>query len=231
MTAEPLVLLPGFMCDGRLFWHQMTAFSSERGVMVCPLRGDTIEAMAAAVLAMAPPTFAVAGHWLGGLVALDLLRQAPERITRLALIDVSPLSETPLVAGAREHRIVKARTGKLDEAMLEEVPANALAPGPNKQNIQAMMLDMAAALGPDVFDAQSHALMRRPDLQRALRSTKLYTTLVCGEYDTICPPRRHEFLAELMPNARCTQISGAGHLAPLEQPEAVTEALRTWLRD
>ncbi len=228
MISEPLLFLPGFMCDARLFWHQILAFSVERPVMVMPLLGDTIEEMAEAVLTAAPARFALVGHWLGGLVAMEMLRRAPERISQIALVDVSPLPESPQQAAARETRIVGARTGRLDEVMLDEIPASALAPGPGQREVQAMVLEMAESLGPEVFTRQSRALMRRPDQQRALRNTKVRAMLICGEYDTICPPRRHQFLAELMPHAEFRLILSAGHLSPLEQPEKVTHALRDW---
>ncbi|MBC7144725.1 MAG: alpha/beta hydrolase [Thioclava marina] len=229
MPNDPLVFLPGFMCDARLFWHQLQDLSSERSVMVARLRGSTIEEMAQAVLADAPTRFALAGHWLGGVVAIEILRRAPERVSQLALIDVSPLPETPQVAASRETRIVGARTGRLDEMMLDEIPSDSLAPGAGRATVQALMLEMAAALGPDAFERQSRALMRRPDLQRTLRNTKTRALLMCGEYDRICPPRRHEFLAELMPHAEYRLILGAGHMSPLEQPEKITQGLRDWL--
>lgn len=229
MSPVPMVFLPGFMCDARLFWHQIIDFSTDRAVIVVPLLGHTIEEMAEAVLAQLPPRFSLVGHWLGGLVAMEILRRAPERVAEIALIDVSPLAESPQVAALREPRIVHARTGRLDEAVLEEIPAAALAPGEARAEVQAMLLEMAGALGPEVFTTQSRALMRRPDQQRALRNTRVRAVLICGEYDTICPPRRHEFLAELMPHAEFRLILGAGHLSPLEQPVKVTRALRDWL--
>lgn len=229
MSPVPLVFMPGFMCDARLFWHQILDFSTDRAVIVAPLLGASIEEMAEAALAIAPPRFALIGHWLGGIVAMEMLRRAPARISEIAMLDVSPLPETPATAALREPRIIRARTGRLDEVMLEEVPASALAPGPARTEVQAMLLDMAGRLGPEVFTSQSRALMRRPDQQRALRNTKVRAMLICGEFDTICPPRRHEFLAELMPHATFRPILGAGHLAPLEQPQKVSAALRDWL--
>ena len=113
--------------------------------------------------------------------------------------------------------------------MLAEIPPAALAPGESRPLAQALMLEMAAALGPDRFTEQSRALMRRPDQQRALRNIKTRALIMCGEYDTICPPRRHEFLAELMPHATFQLILDAGHLSPLEQPEKVTQSIAGWL--
>ncbi|KEP70847.1 alpha/beta hydrolase [Thioclava dalianensis] len=229
MQDDPLIFLPGFMCDARLFWHQVQELSTDRSVFVARLRGATIEEMAQQVLAQAPPRFAMVGHWLGGIVAMEILRKAPERVSQIALIDISPLPETPQMAGLREPRIVRARTGRLDEVMLEEIPAETLAPGPARTQIQAQVLDMAAGLGAETFVEQSRALMRRPDFQRTLRATHTRALLICGEYDQICPPRRHEFLAELMPHADYRLVLGAGHLSPLEQPEKVTQNLRDWL--
>lgn len=230
MRAEPLIVLPGFMADARLFWHQIISFSPSRPVHVASLaRGGTIEDMAEEVLADAPPHFAAIGHSLGALVAMEILRRAPDRVSRIALADVSALPETPQVSALREPRIARARAGKLTEAMLEEIPPEALAPGPDQTAVLAMMIEMAEDLGGEVFQRQSRALMRRPDQQRALRNTKVRALLLCGEHDTICPPRRHEFLAELMPHASFRMIRDAGHLSPLEQPERVTQALREWL--
>ncbi|OCX60972.1 alpha/beta hydrolase [Thioclava sp. SK-1] len=229
MQGEPLLFLPGFMCDARLFWHQINEISSQRPVMVAPLTGASIPEMAEAVLRHAPPKMALVGHWLGGLVAMEILRRAPDRVSQLALINVNPLSETPALSALREQRIVKARIGRLDEAMLDEIPTESLDPGAHRSQVQAMMLDMAHALGPDRFEDQSRALMRRPDQQRTLRSNRIRALLLCGEFDTICPPRRHEFLAELMPHAEFKPILSAGHFSPLEQPEKVTAALQAWL--
>lgn len=227
---EPLLLLPGFMGDARLYWHQVIAISARRAVQVGNLGpGQTVEEMARWVLDAAPPRFALAGHWLGALVAMEILRRAPERVTRIALMDVNPLGESPQAAAERETHLVGARSGRLAEAILTEIPPEALAPGPGQTEILALQLEMAEALGPEIFIAQSRALMRRPDHQRTMRSARLPTLVLCGEYDRVCPVRRHEFLAEMMPHARFQLIRNAGHLAPLEQPEAVTAALEAWL--
>ena len=229
-VPEPLVLVPGLLQDARVFWHQIIGLSAGRAVQVAsPGALPSVEEMAKRTLATAPPCFAVAGHWLGALVAMEILRRAPERVTRIAFLDVNPLAETPQAAAEREERMVIARAGRLPDAVLAEVPAGALAPGEGRIEAQAMLQDMADALGPETYLAQSRALMRRPDHQRTLRSARLPALVLCGEYDTICPVRRHEFLAELMPHARFQLIRNAGHLPMLEQPEAVTAALSAWL--
>ncbi len=227
---EPLVLLPGFMCDMRVFAHQITVFSLDRSVHLTPVTsGGSIAAMARMALDGAPKRFALAGQGLGAMVAMDMLRQAPERVTRLALIGTSPLAETPQEAAVRDPRIAAARAGRLDEMICEDVPPGSLAPGPRRVEIATEMVDMARMLGPEVYGAQSRALQRRPDQQKTLRTTRIPTLVMCGAHDTIYPPRRHEFMAELIPNADLSVLENAGHLPLLETPADVTAALHDWL--
>ncbi|KFI24482.1 alpha/beta fold hydrolase [Paenirhodobacter enshiensis] len=228
MPGDPLVFLPGFMCDMRLFWHQLMHFSAERPVIVLPLAGETIEEMADNVTASLPERFTLVGHWLGGIVAMEILRRVPHRVTEAVLMDVSAMGESAQFASQREDRIIMALSDRLDEAMLEEIPASTLGPGEAALPAQALLLEMAASLGPEAFARQSRALMRRPDLQRALRSARQRVLLLCGEFDTICPPRRHEILAELMLLAEFRMVRGAGHLLPLEAPEEITRIMDKW---
>ena len=131
MSAEPLVLIPGLMADARLFLPQMVQLGVARTMLVClPTRGETVEQMSEAMLPDLPEKFALLGHGLGGDVALDLIRRAPERVTRVALMATDPLAEAPQAAVARETRMVAARAGRLVEAMREEIPAAALADTP-----------------------------------------------------------------------------------------------------
>lgn len=228
--TEPLVLLPGMMCDARLFLPQIVALSSEFAVHIAPAsQGETIEDIAQNVLAAAPAEFALAGLSMGGIVAMEILRRAPERITRLALMDTNCQSEMPGIAAAREAQIIGAKTGRLEEIMRDEIKPNYLAPGPGRINVLNTVMDMARDLGADVFIRQSRALQRRPDQQGTLRRAKTPTLVLCGEYDALCPVRRHEFIAHLMPNAQLEVIEDAGHLPTLESPDQVTKLLRLWL--
>lgn len=228
--AEPLLLIPGFMADARMFLPQVAALSAGRTIQVASLgEGDTIEDMAGEVLASAPPFFALAGHWIGGLVAMEILRRAPERVSRIAFLDVLTLTETPNAAAEREPRIAMARAGRLAEALEQEIPAAALAPGAGRADLQSRLREMAESLGPEAFARQSRALMRRPNQQKTLSNAMVQALVLCGAHDTLCPVRRHEFLAALMPRATLCVVEGAGHVPTLEQPEAVTDALRGWL--
>jgi pimeloyl-ACP methyl ester carboxylesterase len=227
--TEPLILLPGLACDARVFFHQIVALSLTRAVTVIPLRGALVEEMSQAVLANAPPRFAIAGQGLGGTVALDVIRRAADRVTRAVLISTDPLGETPQAAAAREARIVAARAGRLREAVAGEVPATALFNGPDRAEVQAVIEDMARVLGADAFITQSRAMQRRPDHQKTMRRFLLPTFVIAGAADTVVPPRRQEFTAELMPKGRFLRVDGAGHLPTMEAPDAVSEAMDAFL--
>jgi len=229
--AEPLVLLPSMMCDARLFGPQIAELSADMAVMVAPItQGERIEEIASSLLDLLPARFALAGLAMGGIVAMELLRRAPDRITRIALMCTNPLAETPAIAADREPQIVKARSGRLLEVMREEMKPNYLAPGPHRAEVLDLVVDMAEALGPDVFIRQSRALQRRKDQQAVLRKCRTPALILCGEHDQLCPVKRHTFMAELIPYAELVVLESSGHLPTLEQPDATTAALRSWMR-
>ncbi len=228
--VEPVVLIPGLMADARLFLPQMVGLGAQFSFQVMlPVGGQTVEDISSRMLPQLPPKFALVGHGLGGAVALDLIRRIPERVTRVALFATDPLTETPVTAALREARIVAARSGRLAQAMAEEIPAAALADTEWRADILALVRDMALNLGEGVFLRQSRALQRRSDQQKTLRKSMLPTLIVQGEADTLVPPRRAEFLVGIMQFATLAPIAGAGHLPMLEQPEAVTAALERFL--
>jgi len=228
--TDPLVFLPGLMCDARLFAPQIAALSSQTAVTVAPItKGERVEEIASHVLSLLPNRFALCGLSMGGIVAMEVLRRAPERVTRLALMDTNPLAETPQVASSREPQIVRARSGRLEEVIRDEMKPNYLAPGPKRADVMAVVMDMARDLGPEVFVSQSRALQRRRDQQATLSKCKVPTLILCGAHDQLCPLRRHTFMAELIEGAELVVLEDAGHLPPLEQPEETTLALRKWL--
>lgn len=228
--AETLVLLPGMMCDARVWSEQILAFNGERSVLLARLSdGGSVAAMARQVLDGAPKHFALAGHGLGAVIAMEIMRQAPERVTRAALMSCTPLAETPPEAAAREARIVSAQAGSILRAMLEEFPKDILAPGPHRNQVHGEMVEMGRVLGAEMFVRQSRAMQRRPDQQKVLRQFRAPVMVLCGAHDTLTPPRRHEFMSQLIPNATLEVIDQAGHMPLLEAPEAVTAALSRWL--
>lgn len=228
----PLVLLPGMMCDARLYGPQVAALSGPRDVHVLPVTDhDTVQALATAVLAAAPPRFALAGLSMGGIVAMEVLRQAPDRVDRIALLDTNPKAETPAVQATRAPQIAAAEAGRLAAVIRDEMKPNYLADGPDKAAILDLCMDMALTLGPEVFVRQSEALRDRPDQQDTLRAARLPALILCGAEDALCPLHRHTLMHDLMPGSTLTVIPGAGHLPTLEKPDDTTAALRRWLED
>ncbi len=229
--AEPLVLLPDMMCDARLFGPQIAELSSEVPVMVAPVtHGERVEEIASGLLDSLPKRFALAGLKLGGVIAMEILRRAPDRVARIALMHTSPLAETPQIAAAREPQIVKAKSGRLRQVMEEELKPDYLAPGPHRDEVLNMQMDMADVLGPDVYVRQSRALQRRRDQQATLRQCRVPTTVICGKHDTVSPLKRHEFMAELIPYARLRVLEKSGQMPTLEQPRETTALLREWMQ-
>jgi len=225
----PLVLLPGMMCDGRLFGPQIAAFSG-RALHLAPMVGAvTVQALAAQILADAPPRFALAGLSMGGIVAMEIMVQAPDRVTHLALLDTNPRAETLEVQARRAPQIAKVQAGGLEAVMREEMKPNYLTDGPNCGAILDLCMDMARNLGPVAFVNQSLALRDRPDQQATLSRVTVPTLILCGRQDALCPVERHELMHALIPHSTLHIVENAGHLPTLEQPDLTTAALRHWL--
>ncbi len=226
----PLVLLPGMMCDARLFAPQMAALSGGRALHLAPIAAhDTVVALAGDVLAHAPPRFALAGLSMGGIVAMEVLRQAPGRVERVALMDTNPRAEACEARAQRGPQIARALEGGLEGVMRDEMKPNYLADGPDRAAILDLCMAMAQDLGPEVFARQSRALAARPDQQATLRAWRGPTLVLMGEEDRLCPRERHELMHALVPGSHLAVIEGAGHLPTLERPERTTAELIRWL--
>lgn len=224
----PLVLLPGMMCDARLWGPQIAALSGAMPLHMAPLVGqNSVPALAAQVLETAPPRFALAGLSMGGIVAMEIMAQAPQRVSRLALLDTNPLAEAAEMRARRTPQIAAALAGHLEDVMRDEMKPRYLAAG--SAEILDLCLDMALSLGPRVFEQQSIALRDRPDQTEVLRKVTVPTLLLCGAEDSLCPPARHELMRDLIPGAELVVIPEAGHLPVLERPDVTTRALQTWL--
>lgn len=224
-------MIPGLMADARLFAAQLEALSPLMPVMVAlPMGGRTVEDISATLLPKLPERCALLGQGLGGDVALDLFRRAPKRISRLALIGADPLAETPQGAVTRELRRVSVKAGRLHDAMAEDYPDTALAPGDGRVAMRALIRSMAENLGEAVYLAQSEALARRPDQQKTLRKVPVPGLILSGAHDSLVPMRRLEFMAEMMPFAELQVIAAAGHFPTVETPQAVNAALRAFLQ-
>lgn len=231
MPSETLVMIPPLLCDARIFETQMRDLSRDHAVMFAPTtRGERMEEIASQILSWAPSKFALAGMGMGGMVAMEVLRRATDRVTRIALISTSPQADTPEAAAARETHIIAARAGRWDDVVQHEINSTWMAPTSDKVDLVRQLTEMGHVMGPEIYIKQARALQRRKDQQTTLRKITQPTVVICGRHDGQYQLKRHEFLAELIPYAQLNVIEGAGYLPTLESPEAVSDALRNWMK-
>lgn len=231
MPRETLLLIPPLMCDLRICERQMRALSQDHAVMFAPTHlGERMEEIASQILNWAPSKFALAGIGMGGMVAMELMRRANDRITRIALISTNPQADTPEAAADREPQIIAAQTGRIDDVLRHEINSTWLAPGSDKIEIVRLLHEMGSGLGADIYVKQARALQRRRDQQDTLRKITQPAAIISGRFDGQYPLKRQEFLAELIPYATLDVIEGAGYMPTLEAPDAVTDALRRWMK-
>ncbi|MBX2839230.1 MAG: alpha/beta hydrolase [Gammaproteobacteria bacterium] len=227
---DALMLLPGMMCDARIFTPQIEFFSAYRTIVVAPMTtGNSFSSLANDILASAPSQFALAGFSMGGIAAMEIIRQAPDRVTKLALLDTNPRAETLERQQQRESQIASVLAGNLKTVMRDEMKPNYLSDSADTKTLLNLCMDMAIALGPEVFVTQSQALQSRSDQTSTLCSVRVPTLVLCGEDDRLCPVTAHEEMQQIIPSAALTVIAGAGHMPTLEQSEKTNEALEIWL--
>ena len=229
--GETLLFIPGLMQDARAFLPQIVGLGLDHSAQILIPDAEYVEDSAARALIHAPAKFTLVGHGLGGNVALDILRRAPERVQRIVLIATDPLAEPLPTSTERDRRMVAARAGRLTDALRTDVPDSTLWQGPELGDLRALMNDMGQGLGLEVYLRQCRALQRRRDQQKTLRQATVPALILMGVHDTIVGLRRAEFTRDLMAKAVLLPVEGAGHMPMLEQPEAVTDAIRAFLTD
>jgi pimeloyl-ACP methyl ester carboxylesterase len=227
----PLILLPGLLCDAALWQYQMTALAEFAEPAVADLTGAaSIPAMADAVLAAAPPRFALAGLSMGGYVALEILRRAPGRVSRLALLDTSARADTDEMRERRRGLIELAQLGRFKGVTPRLLPL-LLHPDHLVEPFTGIVTGMAERVGRAGFLRQETAILGRIDSRASLAAITVPTLVICGDADALTPPALAREIAGGIAGARLVLIEGAGHLTPLEQPEAVNRAMIEWLGD
>jgi len=229
VNRQDLILLPGLLCDARLFAPQADALSDLARVTVPDLAADSVVAMAEAVLAAAPRRFALAGLSMGGYVAQEIMRRAPRRVTRLALISTTARPDAPEQSAMRRELIALARSERFALVMPRLLPKLISAGRRDDADLRRLVVGMAEAVGAEVFIRQQTAIVGRPDGRDDLSRVAVPTAVICGDADELTPPDRHQEIAAAIPGAKLTVIPGSGHLSTLEAPEAVSAALRDWL--
>lgn len=218
------------MCDERLFSPQIAHLEGRFHVNVMPIHDfSTMEELAKNALAQSPDEFALLGLSMGGILAMEIMRQAPERITHLALLDTNPMAELDAVKQRRTPQIDAIKKGDLTKIMRDEMKPNYLVDSPNKTDILNLCMAMAEGLGDDAFINQSFALRNRSDYQDVLKHINIPTLIMCGREDVLCPIERHELMHSLIDGSILEIIDNAGHLPTLEQPASVNNAIDKWL--
>jgi pimeloyl-ACP methyl ester carboxylesterase len=223
-----LLFLPGLACDARIYAPQLAAFPESRAVNGYGT-ADTLQQMARIVLEQAPDSFDLFGHSMGGRVALEVYRLAPERVRRLALVStgVHPLREGE-AAKRQALQAIGWNHGfdKLIDAWLPPMVAEANRARPE---IYQPLRQMNVEAGQEVFDAQIHALLSRPEIESLLPQIACPTLVMTGELDAWSSPAQHEAIAAALPHSELVIVPGAGHMIQLEAPDAVNSAIARWL--
>lgn len=223
-------MVPGMMCDERIFSPQIEALSQNLEVTIADISNfSSVRELASDVLKKAPKKFSLLGHSMGGIVAMEIYSQAPNRIEKLILMDTNPKAELDEVKLKREPQIREVNKGKLLEVMRDEMKPNYLAESENKRSVLNVCMDMALTLGPDVFINQSRALQSRLDQQNTIQSIKIPVLILCGSEDKLCPVERHEMMHNMISDSDLKIINNAGHMPTLEQPRETTEVIKEWL--
>lgn len=226
-AAAPLVCLPGLMCDARMFAGQRAAFP---GMIAIDGFGErrSLAEMAAHALSLAPPRFALLGHSMGGRVALEMWRQAPERIERLALVSTGIHPPQP---GEAEKRHALRDLGRREgaAALVDAWLPPMIAPANRTPEIVHALQRMCLDAGTPVFAAQIAALLARPAVDALLPTIACPVLVAVGSEDRWSPPDQHRAIADAIPDSRLTVIAGAGHMLPAEAPDAFNAAIADWL--
>jgi pimeloyl-ACP methyl ester carboxylesterase len=230
MEELAVLLVPGLLNSARLFAAQIPALWRFGPVTVADhTRADTMADIARRILAAAPPRFALLGLSMGGYVAFEMLRQAPERIVKLALLDTTARPDTPEQSAARRTQIDRAAAGRLGE-VADALFSRAVHPA---QRADAALRDtfrlMAEEVGVDGYRRQQLAVMQRADSRATLPAVRVPTLVLVGEADELTPPQHAEEIVAGIAGARLVRVPECGHLSALERPAAVTQALCAWL--
>jgi pimeloyl-ACP methyl ester carboxylesterase len=230
-VKRPVVyLLPGLLCDGTVWASQVESLSSAYDVRVADFRSfDRITAMAESVLAEAPRHFSVAGHSMGARAALEIVRLAPDRVERLALLDTGTHTRRPGEAEKRQALVDLAQAKGMSALADEWLPPMVHRSQPADGAVMAALRAMVEAMSPDIFERQVRALLDRPDAEAGLSAIRCPVLIGVGADDAWSPPSQHQAMASHIPHATFTIFPDSGHMAPIEAPEAVTAALARWL--
>lgn len=227
----PVLLVPGLNCSPRLYVAQMPALWAFGPVIVADhLHDDGMDAIAARILRDAPPRFALIGLSMGGYVAMALMRAAPERVAKLALLDTGPRADTPQQSENRKRQIDIALAGRFAEIPGLQWPMLVHKNRQHDEALKAVIVQMAEDTGAEAFIRQQRAIAARPDSRPGLPKIDCPTLVLVGDGDQLTPPELSEEMNALIPGSRLVVVPDCGHLSTLERPDAVTRTLVNWMQ-
>lgn len=228
--AQPaLVLVPGLGSDGWIWAQQAEALADVAAVSIGDtLHDDSIAGMAARILSQAPARFALGGISMGGYVAFEIVRQAPDRVTRIAFLDTSARPDTPEQTQARRAGNARIAAGEDYEAMTRAGREWLIHPDAPDAVAEGLVA-MALRVGPEMYMRQQEAIIARPDSRPLLPTIAVPALVVAGAEDRMIPPAMVEEIAAGIPGARMAHVARCGHLPPVERPAETTALLRAWL--
>ena len=230
-NSLPVVLIPGLTCTARLYAGQIPALWQFGPVTVADhRRDDSMANIARRILATAPPHFALAGLSMGGFIAFEIMRQAPERVAKLALLDTSSRPDPPEQTERRRVLMGLAKEGRYAEIPEHVFPIYVHRNRHGDETLKRIVREMAEATGVEAYLRQQQAILSRPDSRLSLAAITCATLVLVGEGDEATPPELAREIATGIRGSRLVVIPGSGHLSTLEQPAAVTKALVEWLR-
>lgn len=231
MSKLPIVLIPGLNCTAAVFAGQVPSLWQVGPVTVANhLEGEGVAGIAAAILRDAPPAFALLGFSLGGYLAFEIIRQAPERVLRLCLLDTSARPDTPDSTAKRRERMVLAEAGRFAETADAAFELSVHPDHAGRAELRAQCVGMALENGAAAFVRQQQAIIARPDSRPTLAQVRVPTTVIVGDKDAITPPEVAREMADGIVGARLVVIERAGHMAAIEQPAAVAAAMMGWVK-
>ena len=232
MNKPSLYLLPGLLCSQSVWRHQEEALSDTFEIRIPDYRNcNSMQAMADFVLKDAPGSFFVAGHSMGGRVALQLMLQCPERVSKLALLGTSPYPASSIEHEMRTSWVEMVKEGGMS-ALHDTWPPLMLHPDRlGDEALVSDMIKMVKNFSPDQFTAEVEALLSRPDYRPILESIQCPTLIICGEQDGLNGISIHEEMLHKIPNAKMEIIENCGHMLMIERPEPVTKAMRAFFTE
>ena len=235
MALEHVLFLPGLACDQEVWKYPSRHISEVATVGVADYGGsDSIRKMAEVALRRAPDSFALVGHSMGGRVAFEVVRRAPERVVGLALLDTAYRSFVPGEVGEQERagrlRLVDLARSQGMRAMARDWVQRMVHPSRlSDEALIQSIIEMFARKSPEIFAGQIKALLERPDATPVLSTIRCPTLVLCGREDSWSLPLTHKQIAARIPRSKLVMIENCGHMAPMERPSQVTAALLTWL--